>query len=109
MGLVSLLALSVVGCTPAIVADYCAEYCDCERCNDTELEECEIRREGRIDYYAIYDCDDLYIEYLECVLDEADCDQDDDWYVHGDDCDHEREDYRDCYDDGSKEELIDVD
>jgi hypothetical protein len=91
---------SMHGCGPdAIAVEYCEAVCDCEDCSDRELEDCEIKRQGRIDRYAIYDCEEDYIEYLECFVDKAECDKDSDsFYTMGDDCSSKNDRYQKCRD-----------
>lgn len=110
-------AFSLTNCGTALVEDYCDARCDCTGCSEDEREECSITREGRIDHYAAYGCEEQYIEYLQCLVDEGRCEDPpdgDEYYTDCNDmgeceCDGEAEDYRECEDDASKEELIDVD
>ncbi|MBW2522872.1 MAG: hypothetical protein JRI23_01790 [Deltaproteobacteria bacterium] len=91
-------ALVLTACSRA--SEFCDAMCECEHCNDRKKDECVIGTETAIDQADAYDCGDDYDEYLQCVLDEADCDEND-WRVEGDDCDNEQESYWECVADAS--------
>jgi hypothetical protein len=79
------------------VVDFCAEVCDCEDCNDAELEECEIRAQRNLDIAEIQGCDADNLDYLDCATRKGDCEDDDYWA--GESCMDESEDHYDCRDD----------
>jgi hypothetical protein len=115
MVLAASAALSVTTCGTALVEDYCDEQCDCIGCSEQEREACSIEREGRIGHYAAYGCEDQYLDYLQCHVDNGRCEEfdgGDEFFTDCNDageceCDDEAEDYRDCEDDASQDELID--
>lgn len=100
--LVALLFVIVSGCgTDALVEDSCLILDDCLDYNERELEACGVRGQGLLDQSAIYGCEDSYIEYLECFVDEDDC-------VDGAvECANEYADFADCVDDASKS-FVDI-
>ena len=81
-------------------AELCDAMCECELCSDRKLEECEISTDTAIDEADAYDCADDFDAYLQCQLDEADCDEHN-WRVEDDSCDSERDDYVECVSDAS--------
>lgn len=109
--------LSTTTCGTALVEDLCDARCDCSGCSEDEREECSIERQGRVDHAGAYDCEEEYIEYLQCFVDESRCEDagdGDEFLTDCDDsgqcaCDDELQDYSECEDSASDEELIDVD
>ncbi len=101
-GLVAWLFLAgaaATGCSRA--AEYCDAKCECELCNDRKYDACVIDKAADIDEADAYDCGDDYDKYLQCRLDESDCDNHH-WTTNDpDDCDSERDDWHDCRDDAS--------
>ena len=81
--------------------------CNCEDCNDRELEECEVNYEGRADIADIFDCSEEWETMIQCRIDEGHCDNDS--WVTDEECNGDSEDYSDCVDDASSEELLDLD
>jgi hypothetical protein len=96
--------LLCAGCGNGLVSDYCEQRCDCENCNDRELDECEIRYSGNADIADIYDCGEEYDTLLQCRIDHGHCDND--YWTTDNDCDGESQDYDECVDDASSHHLI---
>jgi hypothetical protein len=82
-----------------VAGEYCDLYCDCEGCSDEEYDECVINQDAAIDAASAYDCDAEYDEYVQCALEENDCD--DDNFVVDSSCAGEAENLLECLDDGS--------
>ncbi|MEJ7731038.1 MAG: hypothetical protein WKG00_17710 [Polyangiaceae bacterium] len=70
--LVAVLALALAGCGYS-AADYCQDFCDCNGCNDNELDDCIDNAEDSYDDAVDEGCEDQADEYLSCLGDEAVC------------------------------------
>lgn len=97
------------------VVEYCTERCDCGDCPGAEQEECEIERQGRIDVATVYGCEEQYLAYLDCYLDEASCEGEGDtqsWGVtctdKGCPCDSKKDKYDRCVEKADKMKTDDV-
>ncbi|RLB61203.1 MAG: hypothetical protein DRI90_11900 [Deltaproteobacteria bacterium] len=90
-------SLAVAGCgVDSVVAEFCAELCDCEDCNDAELETCEIKSQRTLDIAENQGCDDDFLDFLDCITSKNDCE--DDEFEYSESCYDESDDYYDCRD-----------
>jgi hypothetical protein len=85
------------GCT--LAQEYCDVFCECERCNDRQADDCELAVQAAVDIADEYDCTAESDEYLECARLDNDCD--DNNFTVDDGCNGELEDLADCLDDNS--------
>ncbi len=74
---------------------YCEEMMDCEGGNDADVEACVAQAEETEEHASLWDCDEWFDAYFECVEVESDCDNDR-YNVDGDNCDDESQDYSSC-------------
>ena len=116
-------AFAAAACGPEeVVVNYCDKKCDCERCRESQIEVCEIRYEGYVDMYSEYECDDEYLDYLDCVRKKGTCDTDANTfglvmdcvqdpvtleYICTGPCDSKYEKVEKCYQKGSKNDNLD--
>jgi hypothetical protein len=59
------------GCSTA--GEYCDAACDCERCSDTEYDECVINYKAAEDTADTYVCSDDFLWAHDCVMINNDC------------------------------------
>lgn len=85
------------GCT--LADDYCTVFCECERCNDRQEDDCGISVAAAFDVADAYDCTAEADEFYKCAIDDNDCD--DNNFTIDDGCSGELEDLYDCLDDNS--------
>jgi hypothetical protein len=78
---------ALAACDP--YGTYCQEYMDCVGGNEKDVEACIVEAEASADDASLWDCDEYFDEYFECLEAEADCDND--VYGPGDNCDQESE------------------
>jgi hypothetical protein len=71
-GMASVLGAGAAGCG-SVEGDFCQARCDCEGCNDQRLDQCVVEERAELDKAAVFDCDDLYEQYLECRIDNPVC------------------------------------
>jgi hypothetical protein len=102
----------MVGCT-SIYSEYCEEYTDCVDGNDMDRKACLQTISNEKKLAKIYDCSDDFQDYMECMMDDATCDnvgRYDYWTDRGDcrddasdlvECISEASDYLQSYDTGS--------
>ncbi len=85
------------GCT--LAGDFCDAYCECERCNDREEDDCNLSVGAIFDVADAYDCTAEADAYFECAIADNDCD--DNVFSVDDGCQGEIEDLFECIDDNS--------
>ncbi len=91
-------SIAIPGC--ATQADeLCDLECECERCSDRARDECGINNAAFVDRASIYGCDAELDEYLQCAVDDNDCDDND--FEIDDSCNDERDDLFECIADNS--------
>jgi hypothetical protein len=88
------LSGSVVGCKSR-AQQFCDLICDCEGCGDNEYEDCLDDARDLEEEIEEEDCGAELDEYLDCVFDKADCDDDD---LDVGNCGDEYEELAECCD-----------
>jgi hypothetical protein len=68
-----LIAVPSAGCG-SLQADRCEAICNCENCGDRDLERCDIEVDAVFEVAASYGCEDALEPYIECQLNEYECD-----------------------------------
>lgn len=77
----------------------CTEICDCEGCSDKEVEDCNEAADELEDDVGKAECSAELNDFTACLLDNAKCEDDDNYVVEVGDCDDELDDLVDCCDD----------
>ena len=98
LGTALVASVAVPGCGTQ-ADELCDIQCECERCSDRRWDECGIDANAQADQAAIYGCQAEYDEFIECAIDDNDCD--DNSFSIDDSCDNEREDFAECIADNS--------
>jgi hypothetical protein len=100
--LAGLAAVALAACENSAVVSYCKEMCDCEDCNDEDLDACEAKTAGELDAAGEYDCDDEYVALLDCQADDGKCQKVEGGRLYAvDGCADEAEEYAECVEDAS--------
>jgi hypothetical protein len=87
--------------------DFCDVYCECELCNDRSEDACQVQIGAALDAADEYDCTEEAEAYIECLMDESDCDDDDNQFEVEPDClENELDDLNDCIDDNSDLDVV---
>lgn len=100
-----LLSFVVFGCGTMFSGfkEYCEERVDCMDGNSDDEEACMLNIHNDRRIARVYGCEDDYMEYMECMKEDADCEsygRYDYWTADGD-CEDDYEDYVDCMSDES--------
>jgi len=85
----------------------CDVICECELCNDRQEDECVISLQAQFDIAEAYGCAEQADAYVECMLDNNDCD--DTSFSVSNKCGDDAEDYGKCINDNSDIGGIDDD
>jgi hypothetical protein len=83
--------------------EYCADAVDCLDGNEDDEQACLVDIDNTRRIARVYGCEDDYMDYMECMKEDADCEsygRYDYWTAEGD-CEDEQEDYLDCLSDES--------
>lgn len=92
-----LLAPVMISCgSPA--SQLCTEACDCEGCSNKEYEDCQDAAREIEEDVAREECSPELDAYFTCLLDQAECENEDDYEVDFNDCREELEDLARCCD-----------
>ena len=100
-----LVLLSVSGCGSMLsgLNEYCEERADCIDANEEDEKACvvDIRNSQRI--ARVYGCEDDYVDYIECMKDEADCESQGryEYWTDRGECEDDLDDWLDCLADES--------
>jgi hypothetical protein len=87
--------------------DFCDVYCECELCNDRSEDACQVQIGAALDAADEYDCAEEAEAYIECLIDESDCEDDDNQFEVEPDClENELDDLNDCIDDNSDLDVV---
>lgn len=98
LGTAAFASFAIPGCaTPA--DELCDLQCDCTRCSDRARDECGINANANEDSASIYGCSAEYDEYIQCALEDNDCD--DNSFEIDSSCADELEDLQKCVADNS--------
>ena len=97
--------VAVVGCGTLFSGfkEYCVEAVDCIDGNEADEKACMVSIDNEKRLARVYGCKDDYKEYMECMKEDAKCEEyygSDYWTAEGD-CDDEYDDYVDCLSDES--------
>ena len=87
-------AVLAPGCTGQ-EGKYCSQLCECEICDDLREEGCIIQMQALEDAADAYECDSEYDDFISCLVDDGDCDEDVNNYKV-DDCVDEQTDLFEC-------------
>ena len=102
-GLVLLVSLSGCGTLFSGFKEYCEDRSDCLDVNDEDEKACiaDVQNTRRV--AKIYDCEDDYMDYMECMKEDANCESQGryDYWTDEGDCTNDLEDYLDCVSDES--------
>jgi hypothetical protein len=99
------LAVLLLGCGTLFSGfkEYCEEAVDCADGNSDDEEACMLNIHNDRRVARVYGCEDDYMDYMECMKEDADCESSgryDYWTADGD-CADDYEDYVDCMSDES--------
>ncbi len=92
-----LAAVPLMSCGGS-VNQLCNEVCDCQGCSDHDLEECHEAADEIEEDASREECGAELDAYVQCILDEGECDNDDVYEVDLGDCADEFDDLGDCCD-----------
>jgi hypothetical protein len=83
--------------------EYCEERVDCIDGNEDDEQACVVGIDNDRRMARVYGCEDDYMDFMECMKEDADCESSgryDYWTAEGD-CEDDYEDYVDCMSDES--------
>lgn len=87
------LFVAIPGCDP--YGAYCDEKMDCEDGNEMDVESCVVDLEEEEERASLWDCDEYFDIYFECLELESECESDH-YIVDGNNCNSEAEDLDSC-------------
>ena len=100
-----LLPVMLAGCGSFFSGfkEYCEERIDCLDANEEDEKACVADIQNARQIARIYDCEDDFMDYMECMKEDAKCESSGryDYWTDEGDCNNDLEDYLDCLSDES--------
>jgi len=103
IGLLVPLMLSGCGTLFSGFNAYCEEKADCMDGNEEDEKACVVDIQNTRRISRVYGCEDDYMDYMECMKEDADCESEGryDYWTDEGECNDDLEDYLDCLSDES--------